>query len=29
MLTPYGFDIGQIKFGIVNPIVQKKYTDNE
>lgn len=25
MLTPYGFDIGQIKFGVVNPIVQKNY----
>lgn len=29
MLTPYGFDIGQIKFGVVNPIVQKNYTENE
>lgn len=26
ILTPYGFDMGQIKFGVVNPIVQKNYT---
>ena len=25
MLTPYGFDMGQIEIGVVTPIVQKSY----